>query len=284
MAPPAKMDKGPKKKPTGKKTPPTTKKEVLLFGATGRMGLEISELLKNHPTFRLGAAVTLTEITAYDDLHMAVLKNTPKALAGVLQGADVIIDFSSPSGTASLLKSVTAAKNKTILIGTTGLPEKLQTEIRAVAKAGAHKILMAGNTSLGVSTLAKLAVMAAKNLAAIGFDIEITETHHHLKTDTPSGTAIFFAEMIQKTIPGSKIVFNGSGKRVPGSIGIHSIRGGGVIGDHDIRFISESEEICLSHRALNRSLFAKGALNLVAEITSNLKPGTAMALRDYILA
>ena len=293
MARGAKMDNGSKTKTTSKqstskqssskKVPYTNKQQVLLFGATGRMGLEITELLKKHRTLRLGAAVTLTEITAFDEEHMAILKNTPKALTAVLQGADIIIDFSSPAGTASLFKSFADVKNKVVLIGTTGLPEKLQSEIRAAAKHGGHKILMAGNTSFGVSTLAKLAVIAAKNLAAIGFDIEITETHHHLKADSPSGTAIFFAEMMQRTIPDSKIIFNGSGKRVPGSIGIHSIRGGGVIGDHDIRFISESEEICLSHRALNRSLFAKGALNLVAEIALTLKPGTARALRDYIL-
>jgi 4-hydroxy-tetrahydrodipicolinate reductase len=269
--------------------PRTTKKseahkhEVLLYGASGKMGLELTEQLKNHPTLRLGAAVTLTEITAYDAAHIAVLKHTKQSLTAVLQGADIIIDFSSPGGTSALVKCFANAESKVFLIGTTGLPEKLKTEIKSLAKKGGHRILFAGNTSLGASTVAKLAVMAAKTLAGTGFDIEITETHHRQKVDTPSGTALFFAEMIQKAIPSSKIVVNGSGKRVPGTIGIHSIRGGGVIGDHDIRFISDSEEICLSHRALNRSLFAKGALNLVADMANTMAAGTAVELRDYII-
>ncbi len=284
MAPSSKKRTAQKDVTTRKKTSLAQKQDVLVFGASGRMGLELVDLLKDHPTLRLGASVTLTEITVYDADHFAVLKNTTKALTAVLQGADIVIDFSSPQGTSTLIKCLGAAKNKIYLIGTTGLPEKLKSEIKSLAKTCRHKILMAGNTSLGVATLAKLAVTAAKVLGPIGFDIEITETHHRLKADAPSGTAVFFAEMIQKALPKSKIIFNGTGRRVPGSIGIHSIRGGGVIGDHEIRFISDSEQIELSHRALNRSLFAKGALNLVLEMTTTLKSGTAVELRDYILS
>jgi 4-hydroxy-tetrahydrodipicolinate reductase len=261
----------------------TRKQEVLLHGADGRMGLELSELLKNHSALKLGASVGLSEIRAFDDGHTAVLKSTPQALSAVVQGADIIIDFSSPAGTSALIKSLSASSEKVVLIGTTGLSEKLKIDIKAVAKKGQHKILLAGNTSLGAATLAKLAIIAARALGAEGFDIEVTETHHRMKADSPSGTALFLAEMIQRTVSGSKIVFNGTGKRAPGTIGIHSVRGGGVIGEHDIRFISDAEELCLSHRALNRSLFARGALNLALELGSKLKPGSATELRDFVL-
>ena len=274
------------KKPAAKtrRTNPRNKSQVLLMGSTGRMGHELTRLLSDHPDMTLGATVSSDEIRAIDAEHAAVLKNTVQALSAVIQGADIIIDFSSLKGVTSLLKSLSEAREKLILIGTTGLTDKIKTDLKNAARRGHHKILMTGNTSLGIATLAKLSVEAAKALDPAGFDIEITETHHRMKADAPSGTALLLADVIKKTLGDTKIVFNRSGKRSPRTIGIHAIRGGGVIGEHEVRFISDFEEVRLSHRAFSRALFASGALSLISVIDKKVKAGTAVELRDLLLS
>lgn len=267
-------------KSRGKKS--LTKSACLLFGASGRMGTQLVELLKNHSELRLDATVTSKEILAFDEKHTAVLKHTPQSLVAVLQGADVIIDFSSATGTKALIKGLNSVEEKTVLVGTTGLSDKDKTDIKKIAKARKHRILMAGNTSLGVATLAKLAHMAAAALSPSGFDIEITETHHRMKADAPSGTALLLANVITKARPELAIVFNRAGKRKPNTIGINAVRGGGVIGEHEIRFINDDEEIKLSHRAFNRTLFAQGALHLLSDAQKNIKPGTAVELAEFL--
>ena len=272
-----------KSRPAKKMVPRTVqKRSVLIYGSSGRMGQELIKLLKDHPTLKLAATVDASEITAIDSGHTALLKTTPTALAAVLQGADVVIDFSSESGTQKLCQALAAANNLIVLIGTTGLPQKTADAMELVAKKRGHKILLAGNTSLGVATLARLSVAAGQILAPAGFDIEITETHHRMKADSPSGTALLLASMLKDSLKGTSVVFHREGKRKPNTIGIHSIRGGGVVGEHDVRFVSDFEEIKLTHRAFSRSLFADGALNLVISMEQDLKPGTAKTLKEFL--
>jgi 4-hydroxy-tetrahydrodipicolinate reductase len=258
------------------------KRAVLIYGSSGRMGQELIRQLQDHPTLKLAAAVDATEILAIDAGHTAILKTTPKSLAAVLQGADIVIDFSSVAGSQKLLKALDDAAHLVVLIGTTGLSKGIISGMERVAKKRGHKILMAGNTSLGVATLAKLSASAAKVLAPAGFDIEISETHHRMKADAPSGTALLLAAMLKDSLKEVSVVFNRQGKRKPNTIGVHAVRGGGVIGEHEIRFISDFEEIKLSHRAFNRALFADGALNLAIAIERDLKPGMAMNLKDFL--
>lgn len=261
-----------------------SKQTVLVFGADGRMGQEICSLLAVHKDLSLGASVDRHEIKAHDAKHTAVLKPTPSSLDAVLAGVDVVIDFSTPSGTENLLKSLRKANKKTVLIGTTGLDKKIKSDIQKVARTGDHKILIAGNTSVGIFTLAKLAVSAAKTLAPLGFDIEITETHHRMKADAPSGTALLLAGVIKNAVQDSTIDFNREGARKKNSIGIQSVRGGGVFGEHEIRLISDDEEVSISHRAFSRALFAKGALTLALEIGIKVPAGKALELSEFILA
>jgi 4-hydroxy-tetrahydrodipicolinate reductase len=121
-------------------------------------------------------------------------------------------------------------------------------------------------------------------LAPLGFDIEITETHHRMKADAPSGTALLLADVIHSALPGSTIDFNRTGARKKNSIGVHSVRGGGIFGEHDIRLISDDEELSISHRAFSRALFAKGALSLTLEIEAKVPSGKVMELSEFILA
>ena len=250
-----------------------SKQTVLVCGADGRMGQEICNLLAAHPQLALGASVDRNEIRAHDEKHTAVLKPTPSSLDAVMAGVDVVIDFSTPTGTKSLLKCLHKADRKTVLIGTTGLDKKTKSDIQKVARSGNHKILIAGNTSVGIFTLAKLAVAAAKSLTPLGFDIEITETHHRMKADAPSGTALLLAGVIKNAVSNYTIDFNRKGVRKKNSIGIHSVRGGGVFGEHEIRLLSADEEVSISHRAFSRALFAKGALNLALEIGMKVPAG-----------
>ena len=248
------------------------------------MGREICRLLTEHSRLTLGASVDRNEIKAHDKKYTAVMKSTQSSLDAVMAGVDIVIDFSIPSGTKALIKSLRSAKSKVVLIGTTGLDETAKKEISKVAKSGGHRVLIAGNTSVGIFTLAKLAVSAAKTLTPLGFDVEITETHHRMKADAPSGTALLLADVMQRSIPGSAVVFNRKGPRKNNSIGIQSVRGGGVFGEHDIRLISDDEELSLSHRAFSRELFAKGALNLALEICDKVPSGKAIDLADFVLS
>jgi 4-hydroxy-tetrahydrodipicolinate reductase len=275
----------PRLKPASKKrqTPRTeNRKAVLVYGSSGRMGRQLINQLQDHHSLRLAAAVDASEILAIDVDHTAVLKATPKSLSAVLQGTDIVIDFSSASGSQKLSKALDDARNLTVLVGTTGLPKATISALELVAKRRGHKILMAGNTSLGVATLARLSVSAARVLAPAGFDIEIIETHHRMKADSPSGTALLLASMLKDSLNGVSVVFNREGKRKPNTIGIHAIRGGGVVGEHDVKFISEFEEIKLSHRAFSRDLFAEGALNLALTIERDFKQGVAKNLKDFL--
>lgn len=177
---------------------------------------------------------------------------------------DLIVDFSTPEGNAVLMKAVTGSKvqGAAILVGTTGLSSAAISAWARATKAQKLRLLVAPNTSVGVLIGLKAALLAAVPLAGLGFDVEVVETHHRMKKDAPSGTAKFFAENLHAGIKGSKVVTNRRGARKTGEIGVHSVRGGGVFGEHEIRIVGMDEELTISHRAFSRKLFASGALVL----------------------
>jgi 4-hydroxy-tetrahydrodipicolinate reductase len=183
----------------------------------------------------------------------------PIALA---KAADILIDFSSPSALVSNLSAAVAA-GKAMVVGTTGLEEHHHQSIDDAARHIA--ILQTGNTSLGVTLLARLVREAAAKLGS-EWDIEIAEMHHRYKVDAPSGTAILLG---QAAAEGRAIdLFKASergrdgvtGARGKGAIGFASLRGGSVAGDHTVYFAADNERIELTHRAENRTIFASGAL------------------------
>lgn len=183
----------------------------------------------------------------------------PIALA---KAADILIDFSSPSALVSNLSAAVAAI-KPIVVGTTGLEEHHHQSIDDAARHIA--VLQTGNTSLGVTLLARLVREAAAKLGP-DWDIEIAEMHHRHKVDAPSGTAILLG---QAAAAGRAIDLASSsergrdgvaGARANGAIGFASLRGGSVAGDHTVYFAADNERIELTHRAENRTIFASGAL------------------------
>ncbi len=190
----------------------------------------------------------------------------PIALA---KASDVLIDFSSPKALVANLGAAVAA-GKPILIGTTGLDADHH---RSIDDAANHvAVLQTGNTSLGVTLLARLVQEAAARLGN-DWDIEIVEMHHRMKVDAPSGTALLLGEAAARG-RGIKLEDHSergrdghTGARAPGAIGFAALRGGTVAGDHSVIFAADNERIELVHRAENRAIFAKGAVRAADWLT-----------------
>jgi 4-hydroxy-tetrahydrodipicolinate reductase len=193
---------------------------------------------------------------------------------------DALVDFSAPDALeASLDRAISAGVP--ILIGTTGLDELADECIASAAKQIA--VLHAANTSLGVALLADLTERAASVLGP-EWDIEIAETHHRMKADAPSGTALMLGEAAARgrgTILEAERARLGTGlQRKRGSIGFASLRGGTVAGDHDVMFLGPDERLILSHRAESRMIFARGALAAARFLVG--KPAGLYSMRDVI--
>jgi 4-hydroxy-tetrahydrodipicolinate reductase len=193
---------------------------------------------------------------------------------------DALVDFSAPDALeASLDRAISAGVP--ILIGTTGLDELADERIARAARQIA--VLRAANTSLGVALLAHLTERAASVLGP-EWDIEIAETHHRMKADAPSGTALMLGEAAARgrgTILEAERARLGTGlQRKRGSIGFASLRGGTVAGDHDVMFLGPDERLILSHRAESRMIFARGALAAARFLVG--KPAGLYSMRDVI--
>ncbi len=177
---------------------------------------------------------------------------------------DVIIDFSNPKNLAGLLGYV-KANSKPVVVATTGFSEEQICDIHDAAAFA--PIFFSANMSLGISLLKELAMTAAKVLGD-SFDIEIVERHHNKKVDAPSGTALLLANAVSSALPyDSKYTYDRHStreKRQKKEIGMHSVRGGTIVGDHDIIFAGQDEIITLSHNAHSKAVFAQGALSAAA--------------------
>lgn len=173
---------------------------------------------------------------------------------------DVVIDFSVPAATEQILKYCILHR-KPIVICTTALPDALIRRIEEASKT--IPILRSGNMSLGISLMKKLIANARLTLGD-AFDIEIIETHHNRKKDAPSGTAMMLADAIQNADQTEHpYVYGRSEKdrrRAQGEIGFHSVRGGTIVGEHEVRFLGTDEEIAVTHRAYSKRIFANGAI------------------------
>lgn len=194
---------------------------------------------------------------------------------------DVLIDFSSPDGLRSSLDRAVSA-GIPILIGTTGLDDGHDPLIAEAARI--VPVLKAPNTSLGVALLTELTERAAKALGPELWDVEIVEAHHARKADAPSGTALHLGSAVERGRgfdAREELGRYGTGlAREAGSIGYSAIRGGTVAGDHDVLFLGPDERLILSHRAENRSIFARGALAAARFLVG--KPASLYTMRDVV--
>lgn len=193
---------------------------------------------------------------------------------------DVIVDFSAPEALAASLDRALRAPVP-ILIGTTGLDDLASRRIAEASRSVA--VLRASNTSLGVALLEELVERAAKVLGE-AWDVEVLEMHHRLKRDAPSGTALTLGEAAArghgKPLRGEEVRSGRQLQREKGAIGFAALRGGTVVGDHDVIFAGDEERLILSHRAENRMIFARGAL-AGARFLSGREPGL-YSMRDVV--
>lgn len=224
---------------------------IILVGCNGKMGQTVTRVLDNHPDCAIVAGI---------DSNLTTLNPYPvfNSFSDITVDADVLIDFSTPK----LLKNILcfASQNQVpCVLATTGYSEQEIGLIKDYAKV--IPIFFSFNMSLGVNLLCSLARTAAKVLGD-GFDIEIVEKHHNQKIDAPSGTAIMLANAVND---GEKEYiyerYSKREKRKPNEIGIHSVRGGTIVGEHEVIFAGNDEVITLAHSAASKAVFANGAVN-----------------------
>lgn len=226
---------------------------VLMCGCNGQMGRTITQMLANDEDMKIVAGVDLiTEGPDYPVFASVKECDIP---------VDVIIDFSSAKTTDALLEYCVEKKVPVVLCST-GLSEEQLKKVEEASKSTA--VLKSANMSLGVNLLMKLLKEATPILSEAGFDIEIVEKHHKLKLDAPSGTALALADSVNEAA-GNRYhyVYDRSQRRErrdATEIGISAVRGGSIVGDHDVIFAGQDEVITFSHTAYSRALFAKGAV------------------------
>lgn len=242
--------------------------KVGVIGAAGRMGRMLVKAVNMAPEAKLFAAIehpqsTLIGVDVGEVVGLGKLDvNITGDLESVIDKVDVLIDFSLPTSTEHNLK-LCDKHNVNMVIGTTGFNQEQNNLLQSVATKNA--IVYAGNYSTGVNLSLKLIETAAKAFGQTA-DIEIVEAHHKHKVDAPSGTAFMMAEAAA-TARGqnlSEVAVYGregqTGERTDGSIGIHAIRGGEIVGDHTVMFIADGEIVEITHKARERMTFASGAV------------------------
>ena len=247
---------------------------AIMHGCNGKMGQVITNLVKTDDNIEIVAG-----IDPFDDGHNAypVFYSIEKCDVE----ADVIIDFASAKAVDALL-DYAVSKNVPVVLCTTGLSSEQLDKVEEVA--GKVAVLKSANMSLGINTLFKVLKNVAPVLSAAGFDIEIVEKHHRLKVDAPSGTALALADSINEAMDNKfEYKFDRSQvreKRTDNEIGISAVRGGTIVGEHEVIFAGEDEVIEFKHTAYSKAVFAKGAIEAAKYLAG--KPAGRYTMKEVI--
>jgi len=249
--------------------------KVIMHGCNGKMGQVISGMIAADPEMEIVAGVDMSD-------HIQNPYPVFKNIAQCDVAADVVIDFCAAAAVDGLLAYCVEKKLPCVLC-TTGLSEA---QLAAVEEAATKTaILRSANMSLGVNMLLKLLKEAAGILAPAGFDIEIVEKHHNQKVDAPSGTALALADSINEELGNQyEYVYDRSQtrqKRSEHEIGISAVRGGTIVGDHDVIFAGTDEVVTFSHRAYSKAVFGKGAVQAAKFLAG--KPAGRYEMSDVII-
>lgn len=227
---------------------------VILHGCNGRMGQMLSELISKDEEMKVVAGIEPSGEAKND---YPVYKNFDE----LKETADVIIDFSTASAIDGLLDYCEKTHTPLVLCST-GLSESQLDRVERLAKVSA--VLVSANMSLGINVLLKLLKNVTKTLYGNGFDIEIVEKHHNQKLDAPSGTALALADVMKEELDDISYNLDRSKvrkKRERNEIGISAVRGGTIVGEHEVIFAGTDEVIEIKHTAYSRAIFAKGAMS-----------------------
>lgn len=256
---------------------------IVVSGATGRMGSQLGRLAHEADDLELVGGIAPDTSAKGSPPYPGIV---PAEAAGeLIGGCDVLIDFSAPAHLRTILETHGAALDgRALVIGTTGLDDDLRRAIDV--RAARSPVLVAANFSIGVNVLLELARQAARVLGGERFDVEITESHHRHKADAPSGTALALGRAVAegRGVELEPVRRDGrsgvSGERPRGEIGFHALRGGEIVGEHEVAFIGANERVTLGHIASDRALFAEGALRAARWIAGRA-PGS-YTMRDVI--
>ena len=247
---------------------------VLLYGCNGHMGHVIADLIAGMNGIQIAAGV---DPFGDDQAAFPVFRS----LDDCDVKADVIIDFSTAAAMEDLL-AFSAQRGIPAVVCTTGLSADQDALLKKTSEKVA--VLKSANMSVGINLLQTLLAEAAPKLAAAGFDIEIVEKHHNQKIDAPSGTAIALADSVNEALNNEyEYVYDRSArreKRPVKEIGISAVRGGTIVGDHDVIFAGEDEVITFSHRAYSRAVFGKGAVEAAKFLAG--KPAGFYTMHDVL--
>ncbi len=250
---------------------------IAIAGASGRMGrLLIEQILTASDVRLVGALEHPGSPEIGTDVGALVGRPTGVRLTSdakaALAHAEVVIDFSSPTATAGVVR-MAAEFGLGCVVGTTGLGDDAKA---AIADCAARiPIVAAPNMSLGVQVLAHV-LGETLRLLGVGFDVEIVEAHHREKKDAPSGTALRLADVALRARENASLVHGRHGnhaKRSPYEVGVHAVRGGDIVGDHTVILAGDGERIELTHKATSRAVFAAGALRAARWVVGKA-PGT----------
>lgn len=248
--------------------------KIIMHGCNGHMGQVISGIVEKDPDAEIVAGIDIADqgknsYPVFTDIDTCQVE------------ADAIIDFSSAKATDNLLE-YSAARQIPVVLCSTGLSEEQLAKVEETSKKVA--VLKSANMSLGINTLLKLVQDAAKVLATAGFDIEIVEKHHRLKVDAPSGTALALADSINEAMDNKyHYVYDRSQKREKRDdkeIGISAVRGGTIVGEHEIIFAGQDEVIEFKHTAYSKAIFGKGAVEAAKFLAG--KPAGRYDMSDVI--
>lgn len=226
--------------------------DIILNGCNGKMGAAVTKAVSERDDCRIVAGVDLYGDNANFKVYRSFSQLDVKG--------DVIIDFSNPSVLDSMLEYAKNS-NTPMIICTTGFSEDQVSKIKEASKDVA--VFYSGNMSLGINLIIELSKKAASILGN-NFDVEIIEKHHNQKIDAPSGTALMIADGISEVLTESQYVYDRHSyrkKRDKNEIGIHAIRGGTIVGEHEVIFAGHDEIFSLKHQALSKEVFAVGAVN-----------------------
>jgi 4-hydroxy-tetrahydrodipicolinate reductase len=262
--------------------------KIAVSGAAGRMGKRILALIHENPNAQIGAALEAQghpelgadagQVAGIGSIGVEISGDVEKAL----EQCDVLIDFSSPAATLNHLKAA-VENGKAMVIGTTGFSAEQKKEIESLGPR--TRCLIAPNMSKGVNLLFSLVGTIARALGD-AYDVEIVESHHKMKKDAPSGTAVKLAEIIAKSreldiadvgVYGRQGVV---GERKPQEIGVMALRGGDIVGEHTIMFVTNGERIEVTHRAHSRDALASGAVQAALWLAS--KPNGLYDMQDVL--
>ena len=248
--------------------------KIIMHGCNGHMGQVISQLVKDDPAVEIVAGVDVTDNRENGYPVFTDLKDCDVQ-------ADAMIDFSSFRATDGVLEYC-RSRQLPLVLCTTGLTPEQVEKVQKTSEEVA--VLRSANMSLGINTLLKLIQEAAKVLASAGFDMEIVEKHHKLKCDAPRGTALALADSLNEAMDHAyHYTFDRSQRheqRDPKELGISAVRGGTIVGDHDVMFAGPDEVITFSHQAYSKGVFGKGAIEAAKFLAG--KPSGLYDMQDVI--